>query len=55
LEYTIAASKGIHLVKPPGTYEAVKEIFRANGMAGLYTGFRLHLRKTYFRLDPKLG
>ncbi|KAJ7581235.1 hypothetical protein C8J56DRAFT_1057231 [Mycena floridula] len=30
LEYTIAASKGIHLVKPPGTMEAVKEIFRTN-------------------------
>jgi len=43
LEYTIAASKGIHLVKPPSTLEAVKEIFRANGVAGLYTGFRLHL------------
>jgi len=42
LEYTIAASKGIHLVKPPGTLDAVKEIFRANGIAGLYTGFRLH-------------
>ncbi|KAF5380982.1 hypothetical protein D9615_004030 [Tricholomella constricta] len=47
LEYTIAASKGIHLVKPPGTAEAVKEIFRTNGIAGLYTGFRLHfLRDT---------
>lgn len=47
LEYTIAASKGIHLVKPPGTVEAVREIFRTNGMAGLYTGFRLHfLRDT---------
>jgi hypothetical protein len=47
LEYTIAASKGIRLVKPPGTFEAVKDIYRANGVAGLYTGFRLHfLRDT---------
>jgi len=42
LEYTIAASKGISLVKPPGTLQAVKEIYRANGFAGLYTGFPLH-------------
>ncbi|KAF8892511.1 hypothetical protein BD779DRAFT_1436750 [Infundibulicybe gibba] len=47
LEYTIAASRGVTLVKPPGTAEAVREIFRANGIAGLYTGFRLHfLRDT---------
>jgi len=42
LEYTIAASKGIKMVKPPGTLEAVKEIYRNNGFGGLYTGFRLH-------------
>ncbi|KAF8163388.1 mitochondrial carrier domain-containing protein [Crassisporium funariophilum] len=42
LEYGIAASKGISMVKPPGTMEAVKEIYRGNGFAGLYTGFRLH-------------
>jgi len=42
LEYTIAASKQISLTKPPGTIEAVKDIFRTNGLAGLYTGFRLH-------------
>jgi len=42
LEYSIAESRGIKLVKPPGTFEAVREIFRASGMAGLYTGFRLH-------------
>lgn len=42
LEYTIAASKGVHNYKPPGTLGAVREIFKANGMAGLYTGFRLH-------------
>ncbi|KAK2466843.1 hypothetical protein APHAL10511_001101 [Amanita phalloides] len=42
LEYTIAASKGITLVKPPGTAEAVKDIFRTSGISGLYTGFRLH-------------
>jgi len=47
LEYTIAAARGIKLVKPPGTLQAVAEIFRANGFAGLYTGFRLHfLRDT---------
>ncbi|KAG7092547.1 hypothetical protein E1B28_008896 [Marasmius oreades] len=42
LEYTIAASKGLQLTKAPGTLEAVREIFQANGIAGLYTGFRLH-------------
>ena len=29
-------------MKPPGTLQAVKEIYRANGFAGLYTGFPLH-------------
>ena len=29
-------------MKPPGTLEAVKEIYRDNGFAGLYTGFHLH-------------
>jgi len=34
-------------VKPPGTVAAVKEIYKANGIRGLYTGFRLHfLRDT---------
>ncbi|KAF8746059.1 hypothetical protein AX14_000124 [Amanita brunnescens Koide BX004] len=42
LEYTIAASKHVNLTKPPGTIEAVKDIVRSNGIAGLYTGFRLH-------------
>jgi len=42
LEYTIAASKGVTLVKPPGTLEAVRDIFRRSGISGLYTGFRLH-------------
>jgi len=47
LEYTIAASKGVSLVKPPGTLQAVKEIYKVNGFPGLYTGFRLHfLRDT---------
>jgi len=47
LEFSIAASKGIHIVKPPGTMAAVGEIFKANGITGLYTGFRLHfLRDT---------
>jgi hypothetical protein len=30
------------MVKPPGTLEAVSEIFKANGVRGLYTGGRLH-------------
>ncbi|XP_006458044.1 hypothetical protein AGABI2DRAFT_199246 [Agaricus bisporus var. bisporus H97] len=42
LEYSIAASKGKSMVRPPGTMDAVREIFRANGFGGLYTGFRLH-------------
>ncbi|KAH7912210.1 hypothetical protein BJ138DRAFT_1083982 [Hygrophoropsis aurantiaca] len=42
LEFTIAASKGINLVKPPNTLEAVGEIFRRNGLSGLYIGFPLH-------------
>jgi len=42
LEYTIAASKWVTLVKPPGTLEVVREIFKANGIRGLYTGGRLH-------------
>jgi len=42
LEYTIAATKGVTMVKPPGTLEAVSEIFKANGVRGLYTGGRLH-------------
>ncbi|KAJ3814970.1 hypothetical protein F5876DRAFT_31763 [Lentinula aff. lateritia] len=42
LEYTIASSKGIHLSRAPGTFEAVRDIFRTSGIAGLYTGFRLH-------------
>ncbi|KAJ7172364.1 mitochondrial carrier domain-containing protein [Mycena filopes] len=47
LEFAIAASKGVHLTKPPGTVAAVKEIFKTNGITGLYTGFRLHfLRDT---------
>jgi len=42
LEYSIAASKGIRLTKPPNTIEAIRDIFRTNGLFGLYTGFRLH-------------
>ncbi|KAI0797583.1 mitochondrial carrier [Abortiporus biennis] len=42
LEYSIAASKGIKIVRPPSTLQAVSEIFRTNGISGLYTGFRLH-------------
>lgn len=47
LEYSIAATKGIQLVKPPNTIEAVREIVRTHGISGLYLGFRLHfLRDT---------
>ncbi|PBK78301.1 hypothetical protein ARMSODRAFT_874096 [Armillaria solidipes] len=42
LEFAIAASKGVQLTKAPKTWEAVKEIFRSNGITGLYTGFRMH-------------
>jgi len=31
------------MVKPPGTLEVVREIFKTNGVRGLYTGGRLHL------------
>jgi len=43
LEYAIAESKGIRIVKPPGTKQAVLDIVRSNGLRGLYTGFPLHL------------
>lgn len=42
LEYSIAAAKNQKIVKPPGTYEAVREIVKAKGFFGLYQGFRLH-------------
>ncbi|KAJ2932917.1 hypothetical protein H1R20_g4197, partial [Candolleomyces eurysporus] len=42
LEYSIAAAKGITLRKPPGTMDAVREIYRINGLRGLYIGFPLH-------------
>jgi len=44
LEYSIAASKGVSLVRPPSTMEAVREILRNYGVGGLYLGFRLHFR-----------
>ncbi|KAL5489820.1 hypothetical protein ACEPAI_4652 [Sanghuangporus weigelae] len=43
LEYTIAESKGIKLVKPPTTTQAVRDIVRSSGFRGLYIGFPLHL------------
>jgi len=47
LEYTIAEKKGIKLIKPPSTAAAIRDIFRINGIFGLYTGFYLHfLRDT---------
>jgi len=45
LEYTIAEKKGVKLMKPPSTASAVRDIFRMNGIFGLYTGFYLHFRK----------
>jgi len=43
LEYSIAESKGLKLVKPPTTSQAVMEIVRTRGLRGLYNGFPLHL------------
>ncbi|KAF9535253.1 mitochondrial carrier domain-containing protein [Crepidotus variabilis] len=42
LEYSIAASKGETIGKPPSTLQAVREILRNYGVSGLYLGFRLH-------------
>jgi hypothetical protein len=42
LEYSIAATKGVQMVKPPNTINAVREIFRTHGLSGLWIGFRLH-------------
>lgn len=54
LEYTIAEAKGVHLVKPPGTIEVVREIFKSKGIPGLYTGGRLHFSVFDFNIpgDP---
>jgi len=47
LEYQMAEKKGIAIVKPPNTVQAVKEIVRNSGLTGLYSGFYLHfLRDT---------
>ncbi|KAI0699676.1 hypothetical protein BC835DRAFT_1304385 [Cytidiella melzeri] len=47
LEYSIAESQGQRIAKPPNTMQAVREIYRNNGVKGLYTGFKLHcLRDT---------
>ena len=43
LEFSIAAAKGIVIVKPPNTWGSVKDIFRTRGPMGLYTGWPLHL------------
>lgn len=45
LEYTIAEEKGIKLVKPPSTSQAVVDIVRTRGLRALYNGFPLHLRQ----------
>ncbi|KAG2054717.1 hypothetical protein BDR06DRAFT_982290 [Suillus hirtellus] len=42
LEYSIAATKGVQMVKPPNTIDAVREIFRTHGLSGPWIGFRLH-------------
>ncbi|KAG8781564.1 hypothetical protein FRC15_008551, partial [Serendipita sp. 397] len=60
LEYSIAAAKGIQIVKPPSTWSAIKDIVRGangdkmggtgnspKGITALWTGMRLHwLRDT---------
>ena len=46
LEYSIAASKGIRIMKAPGTLDAVRDIFQLYGLRGLYLGFRLHFGMT---------
>ncbi|KAH9951994.1 hypothetical protein B0H21DRAFT_829833 [Amylocystis lapponica] len=43
LEYSIAASKGVHIIKAPSTADAVRDICRSYGLLGLYNGFFLHL------------
>jgi hypothetical protein len=50
LEYSIAAAKGITLRKPPGTMDAVREIYRSNGLKGLYTGFPLHFSEYHYQI-----
>lgn len=47
LEFSIAAAKGVVIVKPPNTWDSVKDIFRTRGPMGLYTGWPLHMRKYY--------
>ncbi|KAF9520515.1 hypothetical protein BS47DRAFT_638387 [Hydnum rufescens UP504] len=42
LEYSIAEQRGIAIIKPPNTLDAVADIVRRSGVTGLYTGFRLH-------------
>lgn len=49
----IAEKKGIKLTKPPSTATAVRDIFKASGIFGLYTGFYLHFRKRASSLDPQ--
>jgi hypothetical protein len=45
LEYSIAEKKGLTVVKPPTTTQAVMDIVRTSGIRGLYTGFGLHFRE----------
>jgi solute carrier family 25 (mitochondrial carnitine/acylcarnitine transporter), member 20/29 len=47
LEFSIAAAKGVVIVKPPNTWESVKDIFRTRGPMGLYTGWPLHMRECH--------
>lgn len=55
LEYSIAASKGVRFAKPPNTVEAIRDIFRTNGLLGLYTGFRLHFGASFPPSDAGFG
>lgn len=46
LEYLIAMKKGVPY-EPRGTIRGFLDLYRAGGVRGLYTGFRLHaLRDT---------
>lgn len=39
--------------KPPGTWEAVKDITKERGMRGLWTGFRLHASESAPVIGPR--
>jgi solute carrier family 25 (mitochondrial carnitine/acylcarnitine transporter), member 20/29 len=55
LEYSIAEQRGIAIVKPPNTLDAVADIVRRSGVTGLYTGFRLHFGEILSVVAPSSG